>query len=541
MKKTKVIASSLVAGTMVMASCIPAFAYTKEETVYSKLKSDGSEKTTIVSEHLKNDDKEKTIEDLSTLTDILNVNGEEKFTQDGQKISWEANGNDIYYQGNTDKKLPISMEITYKLNGKESTVKKMLGKKGTVEINIEYTNNEKQTVDGEELYVPFVVTTGTMLPTDNNSQVEVTNGKVVSNGSNNIIVALAAPGLAEDFDNKEELQDLNHVTIKYETKKFELSSIMTVATPSLLSESDLDVFDNMDNIYSMVDQLSSSYSQIVTGGKTLESGLQELSTKYGQFDQGVNTLSGGVDSLNDGAKQLSQGAAALNDGIVALAGGIDQLSQSSGQLRSGTETLCNQVCASARQQIIAKIVAATGVSQEQAEQMVPQMTITNYSQVLTGLESQLGSLADVKAQLDQVYQLYAGINTYTGAVDQISQNTPALKEGSSQLVNGTKSLESGVSTLQNGAKALSANSSLLNQAIKQLSNGSTQLVDGLTQFDEQGISKISQFINGDLKTDADKAEKLSNLSQSYKTFTESAEGVESSTKFIMIVNSQKKK
>ena len=45
------------------------------------------------------------------------------------------------------------------------------------------TNNETKTVDGKELYVPFVVTTGTMLPTNNASNVEVTNGKVISNGS----------------------------------------------------------------------------------------------------------------------------------------------------------------------------------------------------------------------------------------------------------------------------------------------------------------------------------------------------------------------
>lgn len=38
MKKAKLITSSAVVMTMVMSSIVPAFAYSKEETVYSKLK-----------------------------------------------------------------------------------------------------------------------------------------------------------------------------------------------------------------------------------------------------------------------------------------------------------------------------------------------------------------------------------------------------------------------------------------------------------------------------------------------------------------------
>ena len=52
MKKAKLITSSAVVMTMVMSSIVPAFAYSKEETVYSKLKTNGTEKTTVVSEHL---------------------------------------------------------------------------------------------------------------------------------------------------------------------------------------------------------------------------------------------------------------------------------------------------------------------------------------------------------------------------------------------------------------------------------------------------------------------------------------------------------
>ena len=51
----------------------------KEETVYVISDSTGNPTKIIVSAHLKNPDKRKTIEDVSNLSDIENVKGEETF------------------------------------------------------------------------------------------------------------------------------------------------------------------------------------------------------------------------------------------------------------------------------------------------------------------------------------------------------------------------------------------------------------------------------------------------------------------------------
>ena len=116
MKKAKLITSSAVVMTMVMSSIVPAFAYSKEETVYSKLKTNGSEKTTVVSEHLINDQNETSLDDQSSLKNIKNVNGKETFKQDGSSLVWQTtDGQDIYYQGKTTNSLPVSMKVTYKL------------------------------------------------------------------------------------------------------------------------------------------------------------------------------------------------------------------------------------------------------------------------------------------------------------------------------------------------------------------------------------------------------------------------------------------
>ena len=99
----KIIASSLVLalGTI---NAVPVFAYSKDETVYSKVKSNGEGYQTTVTEHIKNTDDLETLNDISELLNITNTNGDEEFSRENNSITWKASGNDIYYKGNTEKR-----------------------------------------------------------------------------------------------------------------------------------------------------------------------------------------------------------------------------------------------------------------------------------------------------------------------------------------------------------------------------------------------------------------------------------------------------
>lgn len=94
---------------------------TKEETVYVFSKADGSVKNTIVSDWLKNVKKDNRLQDVSNLTDIENTEGNQSYTTSasGSQLSWDANGSDIYYQGNTTQQAPVTVKVTYKLDGKD--------------------------------------------------------------------------------------------------------------------------------------------------------------------------------------------------------------------------------------------------------------------------------------------------------------------------------------------------------------------------------------------------------------------------------------
>lgn len=135
----------------------------KEETVYVKAKADGSTDKVIVSDWLKNSGTDVVIQDASDLQNIKNVKGDETFKQNGSSLVWKANGNDIYYQGETDKPLPVEVKVTYFLDEKEISPDDLAGKSGKVRIHFSYINQAK---DGE-VYTPFTMVTGIILPTAN--------------------------------------------------------------------------------------------------------------------------------------------------------------------------------------------------------------------------------------------------------------------------------------------------------------------------------------------------------------------------------------
>ena len=162
--------------------------------------SDGSTSDIIVSDHLKNKASTDTISDTTSLTDIENTKGKEKFTKgDNDTITWAAKGKDIYYQGKTDKEAPVSMSVKYYLDDKEVAGKDLEGKSGKVRIVISYENNETVNVNGSDVKVPFVVLTGMIIENDCFENITVSSGKVIDDGEKSFIVGMAAPGVAESL------------------------------------------------------------------------------------------------------------------------------------------------------------------------------------------------------------------------------------------------------------------------------------------------------------------------------------------------------
>ena len=268
------------------------YALTKDESVYVKLNENGDVQSTSITEHL-NDYSGNIINDKTTLNNIKNINGSEKFNLEGNDLIWETKGNDIFYQGKYNKDLPISIDVKYYLDGEEKTVNEMLGKKGNIRIDLTYKNNSYKNMNingkSEKMYVPYMIVTTTLLNNNDNKNISVTNGKVIDNGVGSIVMALSTPGLDESLK-LNDLKDFNKVEINYYTESFELNSIYSVVTTSLFDDDSLDMFGEVNNLYKSIDLLQSNMDTIVGASKELSNGTSQMNEGITQLNTRVQEL-----------------------------------------------------------------------------------------------------------------------------------------------------------------------------------------------------------------------------------------------------------
>ena len=303
--------------------------FSKEESVYVKADASGNVKKTTVSEWLKNPEK-GTISDTSELKDIKNVKGDETFeTGSNNNVSWKSEGNDIYYQGTTDKELPVDVKVSYKLDGKSISPEDLKGKSGKVEIQFSYDNKSKQTVNvnGEdvEMYTPFTMVSAMMLSSDEYSNVSVENGKLISDGDKNIVVGVAFPGLSDDLNLKDLDMDIDipeTVTITADVKDATIGTSITMASAELMNEFGLDDIDSFDDLQDSIDDLEDATNQLVDGSKEAADGSKELADGAGTLASGAGTLASGAGTLADGVNTLNEKSGILVSGVNTLASGV---------------------------------------------------------------------------------------------------------------------------------------------------------------------------------------------------------------------------
>lgn len=295
MKKmgTKLISSTLLF-SMLAYSAAPVWAYTKEESVYSKLDNNGIAYQTIVSNHLKNTEKSELLKDISDLMNIENVSGNQEYEEDNGRLIWKAEGEDIYYQGNSKKELPIECKISYQLDGQEISKEDIIGKSGFAKVIFEFTNKEqrKATINGKEetMYVPFIVGIGTVIDNENNKNIEISSGKVIDNGNKTFVFGVALPGMQESLGIDKNTIDIpNSIEISMEAKDFEMNEIYCFATPKLIDEDDLELFNKIDKIYDMATELKDGSSKLVEGSQQLSEGAGKLNAGTYELSKELNT------------------------------------------------------------------------------------------------------------------------------------------------------------------------------------------------------------------------------------------------------------
>ncbi len=392
----------------------------KDETVYVLARADGSVEKIIVSDWVQNTQGGDTIHDVTRLTDIENVKGRETCTLGGDNTCvWDAKGNDIYYQGSIDQELPVSVAVSYTLDGQPVSPEDLTGKSGRVSIRFDYTNRQYELVDiggrQEKIYVPFAMLTGVVLDNDVFSNVSVSNGKLVNDGDRTIVAGLALPGLQDSLGLDRDTLDLpEYVEITADAEGFALENTVTLAANGLFNDiaCEANELDSMGELDNELDQLTDAMDQLMDGSSRLYDGLCALLDSSKELAAGIDKLAAGAAQLKQGADGLSAGAGRLQTGAAALSQGLDALAQQNAALNGGAAQVFQTLLNTADAQL-----AAAGVQ-------APKLTAQNYAQVLEGVIASAGNspagqqVSALKASLDSYNSFYQGLQQYTAGVSQ---------------------------------------------------------------------------------------------------------------------------
>lgn len=329
----------------------------RDETVYVIANTDGSVRQIIVSDWIQNGLAAAQVEERSELSQVEAVKGSATYTlgQDNARV-WDAQGQDLYYQGSIEKALPVDMTVTYQMDGQTVTPGQIAGKSGHVTIRFDYENRQYEMVeiDGteEKIYVPFAMLTGLLLDSDRFTNVTVSNGKLFCDGSHTAVVGVAFPGLQEDLAMEKDRLDIpDYVEIQADVKDFSLATAVTVASSGL--------FDQLDD-------------------ETLEK------LELGELTDGIGRMTDAMDQLMDGSSQLYDGLCTLLDSSQQLIDGVDRLCQGLDEL-----TAHNSQLNGGAKQVFESLIAAANSQLQTSGLTVPELTVENYSQVLESLLQQL--------------------------------------------------------------------------------------------------------------------------------------------------------
>lgn len=461
----------------------------KTETVYSVLNSDGSISNTIVSSWLHDEDGINNIKETLNLTDVKNIKSNEKPSKDGNTYTWNAKGNDVYYEGTATKQLPVSVKIRYELDGQEISANDIQGKSGHLKLTISFTNNysEVKNINGKSIVIHPSYLAGGMLnmSTGKFSNVKCESGKIVNDGTNEMLAFANIPGLNETLKSagldkvNNQLGISDDVTVEADVNNFDLGSIMVGMTNEIDLASELGDIGSVSELTDGIDQLMEADNQLIDGSKQLYDGTTQLKEQAapltGSSDQ-VRQLSAGAIQLNDGVKALQTGLTAYTNGVDTLAAGSQQLYG----IPQGVSQIQNGVSGNLGQGKTNLLDGATKLNEglKQLEAQVNTLNPNELDTMQSQIQTAMGTLGDMQKTI-----------TVDGAIlDGLSGSLTTASNAITAITRYNDDLKTDVETLKNDVSDLKDQISNKNNEIDEKNN---EIKEQINLINDQ-INKINQ-------------------------------------------------
>lgn len=457
--------------------------FEKAETVKATTTLSGELKNIAVDEWLKNPEGLDVISDESSLQAIAADSDKITLTQDGTKLDWSTNGEDVHYSGVTDKELPFSVSYSCKLNGETVDPSSLKNATGRLEVCLEYQNNTFATVNAggtsHKVKEPYAMASLISFDAEHAKNAKVDNGKVMDQDGSFIAMGMAMPGLAKSLELDDMVEFPESVTITADVVGFDMPDITTMASNQVLGMIDESATDSLDS------NLDDVFGQV--------SSIQEATEQLSQGMQGVSQALSGI----------SEGQAKLNNAFPNATGGLDKLSEGSegiGKLISTSSQQLEQVKA-AQDKAAAAVAELEAINTEG-------MTVTQ----ITALEQ---ATADAKTNLATAQQATASASTALGKAS----------DASAQLTQGLSSISEGLTKIQAGYQQLGEATEKITTASSKLSQGTQAMSEGV----KTAISEMRGSINGKL----DLASALRDYTEKQGAFCGNASNMPASTTFVV--------
>lgn len=287
---------------------------TKSETVYVNLDSNGAVKKITVSDWLHADKSQVYIKDTTTLNNFAVTKGQASSVSENGEVTWQMNSSDVYYEGASDKALPIDISIRYFLDGTEMTPEEIAGKSGNFKMEVTYKNNIGAQIDvngtPSEIYAPIATLGGMILSYENFSNIEVTNGMSVGGGSYEVVVLAGIPGINEslglnnlNISGFEDFSFSDTFTVTATVTDFKMGDAYFALVP--LSSLELDIqmpktIEDVSNVLAEVQDIGQLIEQIDPNGV-----LAEFMTDTNALREMLDIMQKGLKVYNENEKMLN--------------------------------------------------------------------------------------------------------------------------------------------------------------------------------------------------------------------------------------------
>jgi putative membrane protein len=459
------------------------------ETVFGSLEADG----TLRNVRLVNDlriigEGDIVVTDPTSTDDFRTLSGfAEPELSDGQ-ATYTVEGLDGEAQFVTastpDEAPPVSMAVTYYLNGERIAADELVGQNGRVQIVFDVSNDsgESQELtyqdgDGnehtfiEEVPIPMVAQLTLELPADHFTNIEAPDAEKVVDPRGNITALwnlVMIPPIGETVQSPEIVMD---------AEDFEMGAVRLISVPVAPETREFLAFaeeefasgeDRASGLYSGATELSDSIDQLhegtlelVDGTQRLLEGSQELTAGLGEAFSGSGELAAGLGLATSGSGELTAGLGEAQSGSGRITGGL-------GQLRGGLQRIGGGL-----DQLAAGLPEGAAGAQDIAE------AAAGIQQIAAGLAGGLQDAIDgatdlsvgasnIAAGAGLIITGAGGINTAAGQIAALCDpaahapcgNIDALaggiQTGATQIQGGATAIQTGANQIAAGATAIAA-------------------------------------------------------------------------------------